>query len=68
MNPGAIYDSLPEEARDMPRADFIRKVQQLTSPGLMQQALKVIISQKQETRTRQAMAEARAKRIEEALR
>jgi len=68
MNPGAIYDSLPEEARDMPRADFIRTVRQLTSPGLMQRDLKAIISQKQETRTRQAMAAARAKRIEEAVR
>jgi len=67
-NAGAIYDSLPPEAQDMPRADFIRSVKELTSPALMQRDLKRIINQKQESRTRQVLAEARAKRIQEAIR
>ena len=63
---GKIYDEL--ETKDMPRAEFIGKLRGLTNQKLMQRDLKEIINQKQESRTRQVLAEARAKRIQEALR
>lgn len=63
---GEIYDGL--EVKDMPRTEFISKVRGLTNQGNMQRDLKAIINQKQETRTRQALAAARARKIEEAIR
>jgi len=63
---GKIYDEL--ETKDLPRHEFIGKLRGLTDQRLMQRDLKRIINHKQETRTRQVLAAARAKRIEEAIR
>jgi len=52
----------------MPRAEFIGKLRGLTNQKNMQRDLRVIINQKQESRTRQVLADARAKRIQEAIR
>ena len=68
LDAGKIYDELPEGAKDMPRAEFVKKVRQLTSPNLMQRDLKAMIRQKQDNRTRQALAAAQARKIEVALR
>ena len=63
---GKIYDGLV--VKDLPREVFIGKLRGLTNQRLMQRDLKAIINQKQESRTRQVLADARAKRIQEALR
>ena len=63
---GEVYDGLA--VKDMPRTEFIKKLRSLTHQGKMQRDLKEIINQKQETRTRQALAVERARKIEEALR
>ena len=63
---GKIYDEL--KVKDLPRATFIGKLRGLTNQGLMQRDLKGIINQKQEMRTRQVLAEARVRKIQEAIR
>lgn len=63
---GKIYDGLT--VKDMPRAKFIGKLRGLTNQGLMQRDLKAIIGQLEPCHARQVLAEARAKRIQEALR
>ena len=62
---GKIYDEF--ETKDMPRETFIGKLRGLTSQNLMQRDLKAMINQKQETRTRQAMAAARKQQIDKAV-
>jgi hypothetical protein len=68
MDVGALYDSFPEEARDISRDEFIRQVRGLTNQRLMQRDLKKIMNQKQETRTRNLLAANRKKKIDDALR
>ena len=61
-----IYDGLA--IKDLPRQTFIGKLRGLTHQGKMQRDLRELITQMQETRTRQVLAEARARKIEEAIR
>lgn len=63
---GKIYDGL--EVKDLPRHEFIGKLRGLTHQGNMQRDLRGIINHKQKTRTRQVLAEARARKIQEAVR
>ena len=63
---GKVYDGL--EVKDLLRHEFIGKLRGLTNQGLMQRDLKGIINQKQESRTRQVLAETRARKIQGALR
>jgi len=63
---GEIYDGLA--VKDMPRATFIGKLRGLSHQGNMQRDLRGIINQKQEFRTRRALADARVKEIQEAIR
>ena len=63
---GKVYDGLT--VKDMPRHEFIGKLRGLTNQGNMQRDLRGIINHKQKTRTRQALAQARKRKIEEALR
>ena len=63
---GEIYDGLV--VKDMPRATFIGKLRSLTHEGNMQRDLKTIINQKQKSRTRQVLAQATKRKIEEAMR
>ena len=50
MKAGEIYDSLPEDKRDMPRAQFIREYNQLTDPQRMQSDLNQILEGKRQKR------------------
>lgn len=48
MNIGALYDSLPEDKRDMTRENFIREVKRLTDPRRMQSDLNQILEGKRQ--------------------
>jgi len=63
---GKIYDEFA--VKDLPRHEFIGKLRSLTNQRLIQRDLKGIINQKQESRTRQVLAEVRARKIQEVIR
>lgn len=63
----ALFDNFPESAKNMPKAEFVKRVCELTSQQKMQQDLRVIINHKQEMRTRQLLVDAQKKKIDEAI-
>ena len=48
MNAGALYDSLPEDKRDMTRENFIREIKRLTDPRRMKSDLNQILEGKRQ--------------------
>ena len=50
MNAGALYDSLPEDKRDMTRENFIREIKRLTDPRRMKSDLNQILEGKRAKR------------------
>jgi hypothetical protein len=51
MDPGQIYDSMPKEAQDMPRAEFCRRFKEATDPRRAQRDLSRIVHGKREKAT-----------------
>lgn len=50
MDVAALYDSLPPEAQNMPRAEFIKRVRELIDPRRMQQDLGQILAGRRQKR------------------
>lgn len=67
MNAGALYDSLPEDKRDMTRENFIREIKRLTDLRQMRSDLQTIIGDRQIARTRQLYAEREKRKIDGAV-
>lgn len=51
MNAAEVYDSFPEEARDLPRSEFIRRFNAATDQKLIQRDLARIVAGKREKTT-----------------
>ena len=64
MNPGQIYDAMEPGQQDMPREEFIKRVNELTDPKQFKKDLGKTIAKKQEFKTRAFLAAERKKKID----
>ena len=67
MNAGALYDSMEEGQKDMPREAFIRQVNELTDPKKFKKDLGGVMAKKQEFKTRAFLAAEKKKKIYRAI-
>ena len=64
---GSLYDAMESGQKDMSRHEFVKQAVALTDPKGFKKDLGAVVKKKQEFRTRQLMATARKKKIDEAV-